>query len=79
MEQRQIFCPEEKKLTKEKYSRLLAAAESKADKRLNLIIQTICRTGILVIEQRLITVEAVRKDEAVVSVRQENLYNVVCK
>ena len=65
-EQRQIFSPEEKELTKDEYSRLLAAAESKGNKRLNLIIQTICGTGIRVSELRFITVEAVKKGEAAV-------------
>ena len=65
-EQRQIFSPEEKELTKDEYSRLLAAAESKGNKQLNLIIQTICGTGIRVSELRFITVEAVKKGEAAV-------------
>lgn len=65
-EQRQIFCPEEKELTKEEYTRLLFAAESKGNKRLNLIIQTICGTGIRVSELQFITVEAVKKGEATV-------------
>ena len=65
-EQRRIFCPEEKELTKEEYTRLLFAAESKGNKRLNLILQTICGTGIRVSELQFITVEAVKKGEAFV-------------
>lgn len=65
-EQRQIFCPEEKELTKEEYSRLVSAAESQGNQRLNMILQTICGTGIRVSELQFITVEAVRKGEAVV-------------
>ena len=65
-EQRQIFCPEEKELTKAEYDRLLSAAESKGNKRLGLIIQTICGTGIRVSELQFITVEAVKRGEAVV-------------
>lgn len=65
-EQRQIFCPEEKELTKAEYTRLLSAAESKGNKRLNLILQTICGTGIRVSELQFITIEAVRKGEAFV-------------
>ena len=64
--QRQIFCSEEKELTREEYNRLLSAAESKGNKRLNLILQTICGTGIHVSELKFITVEAVKKGEAFV-------------
>lgn len=65
-EQRQIFCSEEKELTKEEYTRLVNAAERKGNKRLNLILQTICGTGIRVSELKFITVEAVKKGEAFV-------------
>ena len=65
-EQRQIFCPEEKELTKEEYSRLLNTANEKGNERLNLILQTICGTGIRVSELKYITVEAVKKGEALV-------------
>ncbi len=65
-EQRQIFCSEEKELTREEYTRLLNAAESNGNKRLNLILQTICGTGIRVSELKFITVEAVKKGEAFV-------------
>ena len=65
-EQRQIFCSEEKEVTREEYNRLLNAAESKGNKRLNLILQTICGTGIRVSELQFITVEAVKKGEAFV-------------
>lgn len=65
--QQQIFCPEEKELTKAEYARLCRAAERNHNKRLNLILQTICGTGIRVSELPYITVEAVRRGEAVVS------------
>lgn len=65
-EQRQIFCTEEKELTREEYIRLLEAAEKRGNKRLNLILQTICGTGIRVSELRFITVEAVKKGQAFV-------------
>lgn len=67
--QRQIFCAEEKELTKAEYERLLRAAGQKGNQRLNLMIQTICSTGIRVSELQFITVEAVRKGEAVVSLK----------
>lgn len=65
--QRQIFCPEEKELTKEEYGRLVNTARRKGNQRLELILQTICSTGIRVSELQFITVEAARKNEATVS------------
>ncbi len=67
--QRQVFCPEEKELTKAEYERLCRAAQSKHNERLNLILQTICGTGIRVSELQFITVEAVKSGEAVVSLK----------
>ena len=65
--QQQVFCPEEKELTKAEYARLCRAAERKHNERLNLILQTICGTGIRVSELQYITVEAVKQGEAVVN------------
>ena len=65
--QQQVFCPEEKELTKAEYYRLCMAAKHKRNKRLNLILQTICGTGIRVSELQYITVEAVKHGEAVVN------------
>lgn len=67
--QRQIYCPEEKELTKAEYMRLVNAAKQKGNERLNLILQTICGTGIRVSELQYITVEAVKRGEAVVSLK----------
>ena len=65
--QQQVFCPEEKELTKAEYTRLCRTAERKHNERLNLILQTICGTGIRVSELQYITVEAVKNGEAVVN------------
>ena len=65
--QQQVYCPEEKELTKAEYARLCRAAQRKHNNRLNLILQTICGTGIRVSELQFITVEAVKQGEAVVS------------
>ncbi len=67
--QRQIYCPEEKELTKAEYMQLVSAAKQKGNERLNLLIQTICGTGIRVSELQYITVEAVKCGEAVVSLK----------
>lgn len=65
--QRQIYCPEEKELTKAEYTRLCKAAQRRHNERLNLILQTICGTGIRVSELQFITVEAAKCGEAVVN------------
>ena len=62
--QRKIYCAEEKELTKAEYMRLLEA--SKNNPKLNLIMQTICSTGIRISELKSFTVEAVRCEEVVV-------------
>lgn len=67
--QRQIYCPEEKELTKAEYIKLINTAKRKGNERLNLLIQTICSTGIRVSELQFITVEAVKCGEAVVSLK----------
>lgn len=70
--QRTIYCPEEKELTRAEYIRLLGAANKKQNKRLNLIIQTICGTGIRVSELQYITVDAVVRGEATVNCKGKN-------
>ena len=67
--QRQVYCPEEKELTKAEYMRLVNTAKQKGNERLNLILQTICGTGIRVSELQYITVEAVKNGEAIVSLK----------
>lgn len=67
--QRQIYCPEEKELTKAEYLRLVNAAKQKGKERLNLILQTICGTGIRVSELEYITVEAAKSGKAVVALK----------
>ncbi len=56
--QRQMFTSEKKELTAAEYRRLLKAAQGT---RLELVIQTICETGIRVSELRYITAEAVEQ------------------
>lgn len=67
--QRQIYCPEEKELTKAEYMRLVNTAKQKGNERLNLLLQTICATGIRVSELQYITVEAAECGEASVSLK----------
>lgn len=67
--QRQIYCPEEKELTKAEYMRLVDTAKQKGNERLNLILQTICGTGIRVSELQYITVETIKNGEATVALK----------
>lgn len=64
--QRPVYCPEEKELTQKEYARLCQAARSQHRIRLNLLLQTVCSTGIRISELRYITVEAAQKGEAIV-------------
>ena len=68
--QRQTYCSEEKELTKAEYLRLLEASKGKT--QLNLVIQTICATGIRVSELKHFTVEAVRTGEIAVNCKGKN-------
>ena len=63
-QQKQVFCPEEKELSKGEYLRLLEAAGK--DRQLYLVMQTICSTGIRVSELRHFTLEQVRRGEITV-------------
>ena len=58
--QKETFCPENKHLTRAEYFRLVKAAAAKGKKRLAMILQTFCATGIRISELQYITVEAVR-------------------
>ena len=64
--QKQVYCSEEKELTREEYVRLIKAAKEKSSERLALLLETICATGIRVSELPYITVEAAVRGEAVV-------------
>ena len=66
--QRQMFCRQEKELTREEYRRLVNAAKVP---QLSHILQTICGTGIRVSELQYITVEAVRDGKAVVNCKNK--------
>lgn len=65
--QQKIYCAEEKELTKTEYMRLLNA--SKSNEQLNLLLQTICGTGIRVSELKFFTVESVT----------DGIVNISCK
>ena len=64
-QQKQVYCAEEKELSKAEYMRLLEAAKKKP--QLQLVMQTICGTGIRVSELKFFTVEDVKQGEVIVN------------
>ena len=66
--QRQIFCREDKELTRQEYKRLVQAA---AGTQTSYVLQTICGTGIRVSELQYITAEAVYQGKAVVNCKNK--------
>jgi len=68
--QREIYQRAERELSRAEYLRLLRAAEG--NRRLWLLMQTICSTGIRVSELRYFTVEAVRRGEVSVACKNKN-------
>ena len=67
--QQQIYCPEDKELTRAEYERLCQTAMAMHNRRLCPVLQTICGTGIRVSELPFVTVEAAKKGEATVSLK----------
>ena len=62
--QKSPFCDEGRELTRSEYVRLVRAAELDGNRRLALVLQTICATGVRVSELKFITVEAVETGRA---------------
>ena len=67
--QRRLFREESKELTREEYQRLLAAARALGRERLELLMETICATGIRVSEVKYITVEALACGKVEISLK----------
>lgn len=67
--QQQIYCTEDRELTKAEYLRLLSVSQK--HEQLNLVIQTICGTGIRVSELQYFTVESVRRGEVTVDCKNK--------
>lgn len=65
--QRKVFSSEDSELSKAEYKRLLDAATRNNNKRLFMLIQTICGTGIRVSEHKYITVESLKAGQAMVN------------
>lgn len=67
--QRRLFREASRELTRSDYDALTAAARDRGQERLALLMETICATGIRVSEVRYITVEAVRRGRAEISLK----------
>lgn len=67
--QRRLFRCIEKELNRQEYLRLLETAHKEGRKRLALLMETICATGIRVSEVQYITVEAARAGRAEISLK----------
>lgn len=63
--QKQAFASENKYLTRAEYKRLVLAARRKGNRRLAMILNTICSTGIRVSELSSITVDCVKRGKVV--------------
>lgn len=81
--QKRIFADKEKELTKAEYERLLKAAKKKNNEQLNLLMQTICSSGIRVSELKFVTVLAVKARQATINCKGKMrviiLPNGLCK
>ena len=67
--QRRLFREDSKELTRAEYDRLIAAARAMGRERLALLMETICATGIRVSEVQYLTVEAVERGRAEISLK----------
>lgn len=67
--QRKVFRDENRDLNKQDYQKLIDTARKKRNERLALVIETIGATGIRVSELNYITVEAVKENQAVISLK----------
>lgn len=67
--QRRVFRETSKELTREDYQRLVDTAHAQNQERLELLLETICATGIRVSEVRYITVEAALRGRADISLK----------
>lgn len=67
--QKAVFRARERELTKAEYIRLVETARRRGNRRLDLVMQTICATGIRISELPFITVESLHTRRTVVSLK----------
>ena len=62
--QRRAFLPPDRELSQTEYERMVRVAEQQGDRRLSLLVQTLCALGLRVSELKAITVESLASGEA---------------
>ncbi len=67
--QRRMFRDASRELNRQEFQRLVATASAKRNERLALVLEAICGTGIRVSEVKYLTVEALRKRRADISLK----------
>ena len=67
--QRRMYRQSRKDLTRGDYEKLLEAAAAKGDKKLTLVLEAICSTGIRVSELKYFTVEAIKNGETEIQLK----------
>ncbi len=67
--QRKMFRESSRDLTRTEFARLVAAAQGRGNRRLSLLLETICGTGVRVSEVKYITVEAAKRGRADISLK----------
>ena len=67
--QRRLFRESSRELTREEYGRLVAAARAAGKERLELLLESVCATGVRVSEVKYLTVEAARRGKAEISLK----------
>ena len=67
--QRQIFRDVARTMTRGDYEKLVSTAEESGQKRLALLMQALCATGVRVSELRYITVESARRGRATIALK----------
>ncbi len=70
--QHQVFAQESRELSEAEYKRLLQTAKDRKNKRLYMLMLTLCGTGIRIGELEYITVEAVRRGRAEIRMKGKN-------
>ena len=70
--QKVLFAQKDKELKRKEYEQMLQTAKQGRDKRLLMLLQTVCVTGIRISELKAITVESLRSGQARIQCKGKN-------
>lgn len=70
--QKSLFAQKDKELKRKEYEQMLQTAKQGRDKRLLMLLQTVCVTGIRISELKAITVESLRSGQARIQSKGKN-------